>query len=77
MIDGLDPSSSTWRAVSEWATAQIEGARDSLESVIADGPASNVLRGRIQALRELLALDRPQPSIPEAVDYLPADRPRR
>jgi len=57
----FDPTSGTWLLLSKAIHAEIETLRDSLEAV--DGVQHDVTRGRIAALREVLALAEP-PALP-------------
>ena len=50
----VETFSATWAAVSEWARDEIEEARDNIEEY-----EDEALRGRIRALRDLLALGEP------------------
>ena len=52
-IDKLSP---TWIAVEEYLRAEIERQRDRNEAVTADAVKTATMRGRIKALREVLAL---------------------
>ena len=52
-IDKLSP---TWIAVEEYLKAEIERQRDRNEAVTADAVKTATMRGRIKALREVLAL---------------------
>lgn len=52
-IDKLSP---TWIAVEEYLIAEIERQRDRNEAVTADAVKTATMRGRIKALREVLAL---------------------
>ena len=52
-IDKLSP---TWVAVEEYLRAEIERQRDRNEAVTADAVKTATMRGRIKALREVLAL---------------------
>ena len=52
-IDKLSP---TWIAVEDYLKAEIERQRDRNEAVTADAVKTATMRGRIKALREVLAL---------------------
>ena len=52
-IDKLSP---TWIAVEEYLRVEIERQRDRNEAVTADAVKTATMRGRIKALREVLAL---------------------
>ena len=52
-IDKLSP---TWIAIEEYLRAEIERQRDRNEAVTADAVKTATMRGRIKALREVLAL---------------------
>ena len=61
----IDPHSATWKAIAEDARQRIEDAHSRLESrglPIAD---TEFERGRIKALRDILALADPPDIIPE------------
>jgi len=61
----IEPFSLTWMTIDEWARGEIEDARDNLEEY-----DDEALRGRIAALRELLALgDSEQKEEITSVDY--------
>lgn len=51
----IDVHSDTWRAVAAHCEEAIEGWRTQLEGQL-DGPATEHMRGRIAALRGVLAL---------------------
>lgn len=59
-IDLLSP---TWRFVTRWAEEQIEASRTALEQP-APELSSNLTRGRLRALRDLLQLAEPRPEAP-------------
>lgn len=52
----IDPKSDAWKAVEEWAVERLKKARDRNDSPAADMVETSHLRGRIGALKELLAL---------------------
>jgi hypothetical protein len=52
----IDPHSPEWRAIQEWAAAQIEVQRDLLEDSTLTIEFTQFHRGFIQALRALSAL---------------------
>ena len=52
----IDKFSPTWIAVEEYLKAEIERQRDRNEAVTADAVKTATMRGRIKALREVLAL---------------------
>lgn len=47
-----------WDVVEQWATEKLERALRDLEATSLEYGATQVARGRIEALRELLALNR-------------------
>jgi uncharacterized membrane protein YccC len=55
----IDASTDTWRAVVAECNNQIEAARTRLEANDQHYGESQFLRGRIAALREILAMARP------------------
>jgi hypothetical protein len=64
----VDRYSETWRDVAAWAAPRLESARAELESPNVDDARARYLRGRIAALKELLAL-------PDAEDQPAVDAP--
>jgi hypothetical protein len=74
-------SAPEWKAIRTWAVAEIDHARDRNESPALTEQQTAALRGRIAALRELLALGepkagpaRPAPASGPAVTGGPFDR---
>lgn len=61
MNNPIETHSSTWQAVEAWARSQLSRDCQRLESPAMDAATTAVLRGRIAALRELLALSNPPP----------------
>lgn len=60
-LANISPHSTEWRAIRAWATAEIDAARDKLETHL-DERSADRIRGRIQALRDLLQqVERPAP----------------
>lgn len=55
----IDRQSLTWRQVEAWTRAEIQHARDRLERRNLDERSSDFDRGRIAALRDLLAMAEP------------------
>lgn len=51
---GIDRYSETWRVLAGWARAEIEKHRSALETAGLAQPESDVLRGQILSLRDLL-----------------------
>lgn len=69
----IDVFSETWVQVRDRASAAIEVDRAKLESPGLSHDDSNILRGRIAAHREILALASPAPGIvPGPETYLPS-----
>lgn len=60
----IDPYSETWRRVRKHATDEIEIARTELERSGMPAIDTEFRRGRIAALRALLALGEPKPDTP-------------
>lgn len=52
----VEPDSKTWRAVSNWAEAELQKARDALESPGITERDSDTLRGAISTLKALKSL---------------------
>ena len=69
MEKGLDFHSPTWRAIGRFAQSQIAVLRERNDSPTLDALRTAELRGRIQAFKELLALDKPDPAITPDVGY--------
>jgi hypothetical protein len=55
MLDGIDPNSPTWTLIAQWAEEEIGKCHAELEKDT-DHAATNLVRGRIRALRSLLTL---------------------
>ncbi len=60
----IDQHSTTWQSVVKHAEATIESARKRLEMQSLGPTETEYERGRIKALRDLLALTQPQVQIP-------------
>jgi len=60
----IDKGSSTWDAIQEYAKKQIDASHQMLEMRDLDQVETQFERGRIRALRDLLALVEPRPVIP-------------
>jgi hypothetical protein len=60
----IDPNSGTWHAIKAHAETEIEDALRRLESPGLDAAQTEFVRGQIKALRKILALAQPRPSIP-------------
>lgn len=69
MEKGLDLTSPTWRVIERFAQTQIAVLRERNDSLSLDATRTAELRGRIQAFKELLALDKPDPAITPDVGY--------
>lgn len=66
----VDIHSDTWIAVSQFAELSLQDARRQLESPTLDHDRSQYVRGRIAALREVLAITRePVPLAPKTTGY--------
>lgn len=52
----IDPTSTIWRAILRWGAAEIDKAREDLETPGLSVEKTEFLRGRLAALRELSAL---------------------
>ena len=52
----IDPFSPTWQATESWAQSELSKARAHNDSLKLDFEKTCALRGRIKALKELLAL---------------------
>lgn len=52
----IETQSPTWIATVDWAKKEIETARDQLESPSLDEKATAIIRGRVKAIKDLLAL---------------------
>lgn len=60
----VEPDSATWRAVKAFAVAEIEKSREALEHHLPGAVDNSPFhRGRIKALREVIALAAPVPLI--------------
>lgn len=57
----IETHSATWRAIAAWAVNEIERAQQELERVGQDQRQADVCRGRIAAVREMLAQASPAP----------------
>lgn len=57
----IDPHSPTWAAVAGWAAVERAAVMAALVSPATDWDATQVLRGRLQALDTLAALAAPAP----------------
>lgn len=60
MADQIDPNSQTWRAVKAWAEGRRERSRSALEAQALPASDTEFERGKIAAVRELLALAEPK-----------------
>tara|TARA_R110002153_G_scaffold74569_6_gene193630 strand:- start:2131 stop:2322 length:192 start_codon:yes stop_codon:yes gene_type:complete len=60
----IEVTSDTWVTIEKWALIEIERSRDNLEK-----GNSDIERGRIDALREILALAKPVGVQTVVVDY--------
>lgn len=69
MAEGIDFTSPTWRVIERFAQAQITVLRERNDSLTLDALRTAELRGRIQAFKELLALDKPAPAQQPDVGY--------
>ncbi|GAA4108817.1 hypothetical protein ACFFTN_01415 [Aminobacter aganoensis] len=67
----IDLNSATWQAVRDHAEKAVEASRDRLEGAHLNASETDIERGRIKALREILALgsDKPKPEIVTNVPY--------
>ncbi|WP_022727231.1 hypothetical protein [Fodinicurvata sediminis] len=54
----IDTASATWDGVKEWGEAQLERSRSTLEAPGTSPIDTEYQRGRVAALRDLLALPR-------------------
>jgi len=59
----IETHSETWVTVKDWAQAELDRARNNLESTGLDMIETENLRGRAAALRQLLSLAVPRPVI--------------
>lgn len=59
MADHADIYSETWKFIAKWAQAELSAARELNDSVKLTDSQTFVLRGRIKALKDLLALPTP------------------
>jgi hypothetical protein len=57
----IDPHSPTWRDVAAWAAVEANKCRVRLDDPSTDHPTTMLVRGRLAALRDLLALPAPPP----------------
>ncbi len=55
-MEGINRNSDTWLAVVKWAEDQLKNHREYLEFVNVAHDESQILRGRIDELKELLDL---------------------
>lgn len=62
-MTNIDKESLTWRTVSAWAETEIAAAQDHLEQAGLPPEPTEHQRGRIAALRDLLRLTEPAPTI--------------
>lgn len=67
MAGKIDKYSGTWAAIQEHARARIEALRDELERT-ADNEESQMIRGAIAELRDLLKLADAQAPIPDETE---------
>ncbi len=56
MADLVDIYADTWKLVAKWAQTELNKARELNDSPKLTDPQTFVLRGRIKALKDLLAL---------------------
>jgi len=56
----IDPTSSTWVAVRDWAEHRLAVTREQLENPAKDEVETALLRGRVGFLKELLGLAVPK-----------------
>ena len=56
----LDPRSSTWMFVSNWASEELKKAREKNDSVNKDISQTSALRGEIKILKALINLPNPK-----------------
>lgn len=73
MLEGLEPTSSTWMAFASWAEKEIESCRTQLEQSL---PAEKTaeIRGQIKMLRKALDQGKPVPvrqAGPPMTPYVP------
>lgn len=61
-MKGIDFNSPTWRALEQYALARISTLREKNDSTSMDAIRTAELRGRIAALKDLLALANPAPA---------------
>jgi hypothetical protein len=61
MLENLEPTSPTWRAVAAWAEREIEMYRSQLENDLTPEQTAKI-RGRIKELRSLLLQAEPPQS---------------
>lgn len=67
----IEPQSNTWKAVEEYATEKLESYRKQNDSTDLDEVKTAVIRGRIAALKELLALSQAPATKTDDGDYRP------
>lgn len=60
----IEQDSSTWLAVHEWASEQLETCRKKNDAQALDSVATAHLRGRIATLKAILALPQAAPTSP-------------
>lgn len=67
----IDTHSDTWHVVRDWAKRELEVALQNLKNPATPHADTQVLRGGIKRLEELLALPEPKkkPLIPASVKY--------
>lgn len=66
----IDIHSATWQEVSAWAQAELDDAREEIESPMTNHDRSQLLRGHIERLKALLALpSSTQPKMSPSADY--------
>lgn len=70
MTKGIDTTSQTWRFIQQFAESEIATQRARNDSLALDAIATAELRGRIAAMKSLLALGSPAPEMKADVgDY--------
>lgn len=67
----IEPHSETWRTVEKWARAELEKQERLLKDPMLPHDQTQVVRGDIKRLEELLALPSPKvkPKVPAGVPY--------